>query len=492
MTSPPPSATADVARLAAFLLPQFHPVPINDQTWGPGFTEWHTVVRARPRFRGHAQPVLPADLGFYDLRLAETRIAQAQLALRYGISAFCWYHYWFDGVRLLHEPFDRMRGSPDEQFPFLLCWANETWTRNWSGHSGTTIVAQRYSPEDDLAHARWLVENAFSDPRYVTVRGRPVFLIYQPKDLPEPQRTCATIRRVVTDAGLAEPLLLAVSSFRSVLRDAKEHGFDGVVPQQPDLNIVRPAWRAAPRWLGHRLHLVRHRYPDVVRFPYPRLVDRVLASHEADQDGVWPTVCPRWDNSPRRAPGAVVLTDSLPCGLREVAASDAARDRQGVRVRELVERVGRGCASGARRSMGPSFSRSDAASTRQCAARTLRRARLRICILHNTGPGGALRMIGEVAQRLGRTDEVTVITWNDVADPPLDGVTQLHRPVRTLHLPPPFHPFGQLLRSWIGSVARGATGESGWVRRGLCLGVPVGPGARSAPETVDPDAVLRP
>jgi lipopolysaccharide biosynthesis protein len=317
LTPSPAGARPDVARLAAFLLPQFHPVPVNDQTWGPGFTEWHTVVRARPRFRGHEQPLLPADLGFYDLRLADTRIAQARLAQQYGVSAFCWYHYWFDGVRLLHEPFDRMRASCDEVFPFLLCWANESWTRSWSGHSGSTIVAQRYSPEDDLAHARWLVDNAFSDTRYVTVEGRPVFLIYQPKDLPDPARTCSTIRKVTTDAGLTEPLLLAVSSFRSALRDVREHGFDGVVPQQPDLNIVRPRWRAAPRWLGHRMRVVRHRYPAVVRFPYQRLAERVLAGHEAGQDDVWPTVCARWDNSPRRPRGAVVLTNTSPDAYEE-------------------------------------------------------------------------------------------------------------------------------------------------------------------------------
>ena len=127
--------------------------------------------------------------------------------LRYGISAFCWYHYWFDGVRLLHEPFDRMRGSRDEQFPFLLCWANETWTRNWSGHSGSTIVAQRYSRDDDLTHARWLVENAFSDPRYVTVGGRPVFLIYQPKDLPGFGDVFRSVDRGRRDPGRSSPCL---------------------------------------------------------------------------------------------------------------------------------------------------------------------------------------------------------------------------------------------------------------------------------------------
>jgi lipopolysaccharide biosynthesis protein len=297
--------------LVAFFLPQYHPDPVNDDAWGPGFTEWHTVTRARPRFDGHVQPLLPADLGFYDLRLADTRMAQADLARRSGLAAFCWYHYWFDGRRLLNEPFDRMRRSTDEDFPFLLCWANESWTRNWSGRSGSTIVQQRYSEHDDVAHARWLADNALGDPRQFRVDGRPVLLVYQPTDLPQPRRTCDTIRRVAGAAGVGEPILLAVSSFRSVISDATSLGFDGVVEQQPDLNVVRPRWRAAPRWAASRVGLVRHRYPEVVTFPYDALVSKVLADRRPEGDR-WRTVCPRWDNTPRRARGAVVLTGSTP------------------------------------------------------------------------------------------------------------------------------------------------------------------------------------
>lgn len=299
-------------RVAAFYLPQFHPIEINDQAWGPGFTEWHNVVSARPRFKGHHQPVLPADLGFYDLRLADTREAQAELARSHGIDAFCWYHYWFDGARVLHEPFDRMIASRTERFPFLLCWANESWTRNWSGHSGTVIVPQRYSAEDDRRHARWLVETAFSDDRYVRVDGRPVFLIYQPTELPAPAETCRTIRAAAAEAGLAEPLLLAVSSFRSRIVDARPLGFDGVVPQQPDLNVVRPRWKAAPRWLAHRAGVTRNQYPWLVRYPYRRLVDVALKAHAAAPSSTWPNVCPRWDNTPRRGRGAIALVDSNP------------------------------------------------------------------------------------------------------------------------------------------------------------------------------------
>ncbi len=172
-------AAGDQLRYVAFYLPQFHPIRENDEWWGPGFTEWRNVARADPLFRGHEQPHIPGDLGFYDLRLAETRVAQAALAARYGIDAFCYFHYWFDGRRLLERPFDEVLRSGEPPHPFLLCWANENWTRVWDGKSAEMLMQQSYSHEDDLRHVRALAET-FADPRYVRIDGRPVFLVYRP------------------------------------------------------------------------------------------------------------------------------------------------------------------------------------------------------------------------------------------------------------------------------------------------------------------------
>lgn len=187
---------------SAFYLPQFHPTPENDAWWGKGFTEWRQAVNARPAFTGHIQPMLPADLGFYDLRITETMAEQAALARDAGIDAFCVYHYWFDGQRILEKPIDNLLARTDVDFPFYLCWANESWRRNWDGLSGTVLMQQSYAEgfeeklvNDTLPYMR--------DRRYACPDGtRPRFVIYRPEDMPDPAGSVARMRAAWRHHGL--------------------------------------------------------------------------------------------------------------------------------------------------------------------------------------------------------------------------------------------------------------------------------------------------
>lgn len=227
--------SADV-RAIAFYLPQFHPIPENDAWWGAGFTEWRNVVRARPNFAGHYQPHLPADLGFYDLRVPETRAQQAALAHEHGIGAFCYYHYWFSGKRLLQRPFDEVLASGAPDFPFCICWANESWTRRWDGLDRDVLIAQGYDDGDALALIRDLLP-AFADHRYVRVDGRPLLLVYCPDAIPDPHRWADVWRGAAKGAGHPDLYLALVQSVNQTTMDPTAIGYDAAVEFPPHLTL---------------------------------------------------------------------------------------------------------------------------------------------------------------------------------------------------------------------------------------------------------------
>ncbi len=177
--------TSSEVRAIAFYLPQFHPIPENYQWWGKGFTEWTNVTKARPLFEGHYQPRLPADLGFYDLRLEESRIAQAELAKKYGIHGFCYYYYWFgNGKKLLNQPIEAVLASQKPDFPFCVCWANESWSRRWDGRDHDVLMTQDVSLDTCISLIRELAPY-FLDERYIKVNGKPLFLLYRTDVFPD-------------------------------------------------------------------------------------------------------------------------------------------------------------------------------------------------------------------------------------------------------------------------------------------------------------------
>jgi O-antigen biosynthesis protein len=300
-----PSGRADVPadrpHVLAFYLPQFHLVPENDAWHGAGFTEWTVVARSKPLYPGHRQPDLPGELGFYDLRVPETRYLQARLAREHGITGFLYYHYWFNGKRMLGRPFDEVLTSGRPDFPFALCWANESWYRRWQGSVDEMLVEQEFSEEDDLEHIRWLI-GCFKDPRYIRIGGRPLLTVYRAQHLPDPQRTVALWRKECQAAGVESPWLVMF-----------ETGDDTSTPSQLGFD-------AGAEFVPHRL---------------PYLIDNALStnldgSHTVyEYDDVaaayldrpatdwqrYPCVATGWDNTPRRQAGdAFILRNATPDG----------------------------------------------------------------------------------------------------------------------------------------------------------------------------------
>ena len=299
------------ARAIAFYLPQFHPTPENDRWWGKGFTEWTNTAKAKPRFSGHYQPHVPADLGFYDLRVPETRIAQAELARASGIEAFCYYHYWFAGKKLLHRPFEEVLASRQPDFPFCLCWANQTWSGIWHGEPKRVLIEQTYPGIDDhRAHFEYL-KPAFADPRYLKVAGRPLFLVYAPTFLPDAERVLDQWRSWCVEAGLPELFIAGVNFDGGASR--LPAGFDAAVMQNFPAASTWYPWDQPVAKIS-RYITVRRGMPTVV--DYAEATERMLPSVEALSNG-FPTVVPNWDNSPRSGHRGLALHDSTPEKFRQ-------------------------------------------------------------------------------------------------------------------------------------------------------------------------------
>jgi lipopolysaccharide biosynthesis protein len=300
-------------RPLAFYLPQFHPTPENDAWWGRGFTEWTNVTRARPRFPGHYQPHLPGELGFYDLRLPEVLAAQAELAREHGVHGFVFYHYWFGGRRLLHRPLDQLLAERSTELPFCLCWANEHWTRAWDGRSRELLVEQGYSADDDLRHVRWLAE-VFADPRYIRVEGRPLFLVYRTRGVPDVPRMLDRWRTEAHRLGIGELYLCRVES-GDVERfgTPAELGFDAAVDFQPDWHSLGPPLRRGELFwrLMTRLRLSSPAFQRNDIRAYEDVVRRMLARPAVPYTR-FPGVTPMWDNSARRTADATILRGSTP------------------------------------------------------------------------------------------------------------------------------------------------------------------------------------
>jgi hypothetical protein len=291
-------------RTIAYYLPQYHPIVENDEWWGRGFTEWTNVAKAKPLFRGHYQPHVPADFGFYDLRVPETRIAQAELAQAYGIEGFCYFHYWFAGKRLLERPFNEVLASGKPDFPFCLCWANATWTGIWHGAPDRVLIEQAYPGVDDyVSHFEFLI-SAFRDSRYITVEGWPLFLIYRPEDLPEASRVVALWKKMAKDAGL--PGLFVVGVKHGDEWDPRPNGFDAAVLQKLPPMIQRVPWKYSLRKLDH---MVR-RYKLTV-YDYREVMHAFISGKKRDYVE-FPCTIPNWDNTPRSGLNGLVLHNSTP------------------------------------------------------------------------------------------------------------------------------------------------------------------------------------
>lgn len=325
------------ARVIALYLPQFHPTPENDRWWGPGFTEWTNVAKAKPLFRGHQQPRIPADLGFYDLRLPETREQQAQLAREAGVEGFCYYHYWFgNGRQLLERPLQEVVASGKPDFPFCICWANHTWSnKTWERKSAvqknSVLMEQTYpGTEDDIAHFNTLLP-MFKDRRYMTVDGKLIFAIYDPFGFKNVQQFIATWRRLAEENGLSGFHFIGMTPSTLTIRTAPDGTRQRVMPNLESsaeiyrrvLDLGFDAVNSFGKRRGEMLYegkwkniaktVLRHiGFPTgSMRYDYERTVRNYFAPEDT-WENVYPSILPQWDRTPRVASMDGVYVNATP------------------------------------------------------------------------------------------------------------------------------------------------------------------------------------
>lgn len=298
-------------RAISFFLPQFHPILENDEWWGKGFTEWTNVTKTVPRFKGHYQPHLPADMGFYDLRLNETLVNQAKLAKEHGIDGFCFHHYWFSGKKLLEKPLEIMLELKAPDFPFCLCWANENWTRNWDGQNKKILIEQNYSDEDDVEHFKYL-SNYFLDDRYIKVSGKPVLLVYRPEVISNIKERTAKWRMEARKYGFEDIYLIFIESFiRNI--NPNDFGFDASFAFQPNWNNlpkqIKPPFK--DKLLSH-LGIGQSPFVKNKIYNYKDFVETQMKLKISKEHKTYLGVTPMWDNSARRKSDAMIFRDSSP------------------------------------------------------------------------------------------------------------------------------------------------------------------------------------
>lgn len=297
-------------RIIAFYLPQFHPIPENDEWWGKGFTEWTCVAQSKKLFPGHYQPHIPADLGFYDLRVPEVREKQAEMAKEYGVEGFCYWHYWFGGGKqLLERPFNEVLSSGKPDFPFCLGWANHTWEKKlWdkNGNSKVLIEQQYLGESDDIKHFYTLLP-AFKDHRYIKVNGKCFFIVHNIiTNLPAIKSFIKTWKRLADENGL-EGFYFVAQDFESrTKKELLEAGFDAVY-NNDTLNIhhhLTIFQKVILMILRNCFH-----FPSI--FSYKKAIKYMLPK-DCESRSAIPVIAPNWDHSPRTGGKALILHNSKP------------------------------------------------------------------------------------------------------------------------------------------------------------------------------------
>lgn len=289
------------AKVIAYYLPQYHAFAENDEFWGKGFTEWRNIMRGMPRFDGHLQPRIPRDLGFYNLDEGDTLRRQFALAQSAGVHGFCFYHYWFDGKRVMETPMERLLADPSLEIPFSIMWANENWSRTWDGDHKHLLLEQTYQAEDDIAFVDDLARH-FKDPRYIHINERPVFYIYRASEIPDTKGTLSRWRDLLLKRHSLDPLFFMAQTFDDL--DPIKLGFDGAIEFPPHQILTESSNVTSD------MRMIDPNFSGLI-FDYEGIVETAL-NRASVSFPLIRTSFPSWDNDARRPGKSTIVANSTP------------------------------------------------------------------------------------------------------------------------------------------------------------------------------------
>lgn len=313
-------------KLIAFYFPQFHSFHENDIWWGKGFSDWELVKKARPLFKGHAQPNIPLERDYYDPCEKDTLKKQIALAKKYAVSGFMIYHYWFDGKLLLEKPLECLLKNKDLEMPFCICWANETWTRAWIGKPTEILIEQTHKPDKELwiKHFNYLLP-FFKDDRYIKIEGRPVFVIYQPQLLKETERLFNLWDKMAKENGLNGLYLIANKNHKYGKIPSFLANYDGLLKFQPRevhttnynqknfvdrlqfLRFIPEKWMGYLRRIKYKLY--DYQIVDSVKIWECLLNNAYKNEYTKYNLDIYESAYFRWDNTPRYGKKAKIFTE---------------------------------------------------------------------------------------------------------------------------------------------------------------------------------------
>jgi len=305
-------------KVIAFYLPQYHSIPENDKWFEKDFTEWTNVRKAKPLFKDHYQPRIPADLGYYDLSKPEIREAQARLAEEAGIAAFCYYHYWFgNGKQLLEMPLNEVVRVKTPDFPFCIAWANQTWyKKTWDSNKSilnkAVLIKQEYLGEKEIEDHFFALYHIFNDKRYFKIHDKLVFVLYKVEKIPYLDMFKEIWQKLALKNNLPGFFFVSYTDDIGRISDPRHTNCDATIlslKTEPGSFRKNSRLRKFKRVL---ISLISNTLKNPLHvLPYSKVIDQ-LSSPLFNQNRIYPVIIPNWDYTPRRGMGSLIFHDSTP------------------------------------------------------------------------------------------------------------------------------------------------------------------------------------